>query len=104
MFNLGRWYTLLAFNGSLSPLSQGELVFSAAFTETLDTSNDIQTRQGGPYLRWNFRRGSYLEATYNWLDSTTGATNTSLAPAPSTSASACPCSQPAPARGETAMT
>ena len=78
VLSLGRWYTLLAFNGSLSPLSQGELVFSAAFTETLDTSNDVQTRQGGPYLRWNFRKGSYLEATYSWLDSTTGVTNTSL--------------------------
>jgi len=66
----GRWNTIANFTGTLSPFPGGELTLSFHYTETLDTTNDGRSRDLGPYLRWTFRSGAFVEGTYSFTEST----------------------------------
>lgn len=61
--------TLANFAAAFSPFQGGDLQLRYMYQETLDTTGDQRTRTHGPSLRWNVRRGAYLEVGYTLLDS-----------------------------------
>jgi hypothetical protein len=66
-------YTLANFSGAFSPFPGGDLQFTFAFNETVDTANNM-TRLITPGLRWNVTRSAVLSVTYG-IDDTTGPTS-----------------------------
>lgn len=68
--------TLASFSVNASPLRGGLLVLRFGYTETLDTSADLRSRQWGPGLRLTFRPGSHLDVTYSAQTTRTGALET----------------------------
>ncbi len=55
---------------SYAPL-RGDLQLGFTFFNTVDTAADTSTRSLGPTLRWNLRRGVFLDAAYSLLDTRT---------------------------------
>jgi hypothetical protein len=58
--------TLYSFGGGFSPLRGGDLQLTYQYQESLDSSSETRTRVHGPGLRWNIRRGSFLNAGYSF--------------------------------------
>ncbi len=61
--------TIASFTGGFSPFPGGDLQLRYTYTETVETSSAAKTITHGPGLRWNIRRGSYLDAGYTFFDS-----------------------------------
>jgi hypothetical protein len=59
--------TLANFAGTLSPFRDGDLQFRYSYNESLDTANDLRTRNHGPSVRWNIRPAWLLDLTYSWI-------------------------------------
>lgn len=61
--------TLASFAGTFAPFPGGDLQLRYMYQETLDTSYEQRTRTHGPSLRWNVRRGAFLEVGYTYFAS-----------------------------------
>jgi hypothetical protein len=68
--------TLLNVAASFSPFPGGDLLARFGYSESLDTLSDTHLRNWGPGVRWNIRRGWYLDVSYSVSNSRTQATET----------------------------
>jgi len=59
--------TLVNFSGTLSPFPGGNLLLTFRYNESIDTLSESKSRIHGPYLRWNLKTTTYIEASYTWL-------------------------------------
>jgi hypothetical protein len=67
--------TNLALN--VSPFPGGDLLVRVQYNETLDTGADQKLRLLGPSLRWNVRRGAYLDLSYTYSETSSPVLDTS---------------------------
>ncbi len=69
--------TLASVGAGFSPFPGGDLQLRYAYQESIDTSGEQRTRTHGPGLRWNIRRGWYLDGGYSFLETTSPAQDVS---------------------------
>ncbi len=69
--------TLASIGAGFTPFPGGDLQLRYAYQESIDTSGQQRTRTHGPGLRWNIRRGWFLDGGYSFLDSSAPAQDVS---------------------------
>ncbi len=69
--------TLISFGAGFSPFPGGDLQLRYAYQESIDTSGEQRTRTHGPAVRWNIRRGWFVDGGYSFLDSSAPAQDVS---------------------------
>lgn len=69
--------TLISFGAGFSPFQGGDLQLRYAYQESIDTSGEQRTRTHGPAVRWNVRRGWFVDGGYSFLDSSAPAQDVS---------------------------
>lgn len=62
---------------NVSPFPRGDLLLRVQYNETLDTGVDQRLRLLGPSLRWNVRRGAYLDVSYTYSETRSPVLDTS---------------------------
>jgi hypothetical protein len=62
---------VLLVNGTFSPFPNNDLQLRFGYNDSLDTGLDFRNRLWGPGLRWNIRRGTWLDVTYSVYDNYT---------------------------------
>jgi hypothetical protein len=62
---------VLLVNASFSPFPNNDLQLRFGYSDNLDTGLDLRSRLWGPGLRWNIRRGSWLDVNYSIHDNYT---------------------------------
>ncbi len=77
VFTGDRPSTLTNFALNLSPFPGGDLLVRAQYNETLDTGAQQKIRLMGPSLRWNVRRGSWLDLSYTYSETRSPVLDTS---------------------------
>lgn len=68
--------TLYNWAGNWSPLRDGTLQLTFAYSETLQIEEDTSVRLLSPSLRWEVRRGTFLDLTYSFIESESGSRKT----------------------------
>lgn len=69
--------TLISFGAGFSPFQGGDLQLRYAYQEAIDVTGEQRTRTHGPTVRWNVRRGWFLDGGYSFLDSSAPAQDVS---------------------------
>ncbi len=69
--------TLTNFALNVSPFPGGDLLVRAQYNETLDTGSQQKIRLLGPSLRWNARRGAWLDLSYTYSETRSPVLDTS---------------------------
>lgn len=71
--------TLQNYAVSWSPFRGGDLQFSFAYSQNLNSSQNEKDTNISPSVRWNIRPGSTLDVSYNNLNTTSSSTGTTTA-------------------------